>query len=526
MELRDYLNVIRARRWIIIQAVAVVMITAVVVSLLQPPTYQGQAKILIKNQDVGTAIFGSSSGNNPVNANGGLDTQVQLVQLRPLAEKVVRSVRLPYSPDALLAKVNVSEIGLTNVITLTATDGNAARAADIANALADAYVQWSRDNMRASITAAANEVQTQLSQATSEALSLGQRVQTSPKSSQLTAELNIAITNYTQLALKLEELKVNEQLALGSGSVVSPAAVDPVPISPKPARDAVLGLVVGLAFGLGLAFLLEYLDNSIKSAEDVETLYGAPVLGHIPEEKVRKGEKRRLSIGPGPTGAAAEAYRVLRNNLSFVNFQNDIKTLLVTSSAPGEGKSTVAANLAAALVHSGAKVVLVNGDFRRPVTDEFFDVDNSVGLSDALLGRADLSTALQRSSDHLSVLNSGPMPPNPSELLGSQKMGEIVKILEELFDWVIVDSPPLLVAADTSALVRWADGVLVISRGGVSTRQAAKAGREMLERVGARVVGVVLWGLSDAASGVYGIYGIYGAYTRQPDDSPRQESGT
>jgi succinoglycan biosynthesis transport protein ExoP len=297
---------------------------------------------------------------------------------------------------------------------------------------------------------------------------------------------------------------------------VSTSVIDTVAISPKPVRNGALGLAVGLVFGLGMAFLYEYLDNTIKSTEEAEKLYGAPVLGHIPAEKFDKGESRRLTIVQHPGSPAAEAYRVLRNSLDFINFEHSIQTMLITSAAPGEGKSTVAANLAAGLTQAGKKVVLLNCDFRRPTTDQFFGVNNMIGLSEVLLGNNSLKSALQRpGDDQLLVLTSGKMPPNPSELLGSQKMSDLLESLKEWADWVIIDSPPLLAVADAAAIARWVDGVLVVTRGGTSTREAAKKGREMLEKVGARVSGVAVWGLEESAGARgYGYYydGYYSGY--------------
>jgi capsular exopolysaccharide synthesis family protein len=535
VELRDYLNVIRARKWIIIQAVVIVTLTALVVSVLQPPTYQGEAKVLITGADAGASIFGTAVSELAGSPERGLQTQVQLMQLRPLAETAIRKLNLQTTPEDLLANVTVSAVGQTNVITLIATDGSAKRAADIANAMADAYVAWSMKTKRESIKAAADEVQSRLDDSRAEILALGRKIADSGKSDELAAELAIATGTYTTLAGKLEELRVNEQLQTGSGRVVSMAVVETEPIAPKPTRNTALGLAVGLVFGLGVAFLLEYLDNTIKSTEEAERSYGAPVLGYIPAEKFEKGERRRLTIVQKPGSPASEAYRVLRNNLDFINFEHDIKTLLVTSSAPGEGKSTVAANLAAALSQAGAKVVLVNCDFRRPTTDQFFRVNNTVGLSDVLLGRNSLKAALQKPGEQdLMVLAAGKMPPNPSELLGSTKMADLIKKLGEWADWVIVDSPPLLAVADASASARWAHGVLMVTRGGVSTRQAAKTGREMLEKVGARVVGVVVWGLEEGPAGggygyyydgYYGSYAYHGYYTQQPIGGGRSTKG-
>jgi len=172
--------------------------------------------------------------------------------------------------------------------------------------------------------------------------------------------------------------------------------------------------------------------------------------------------------------------------------------------------------LAAGLAQAGNKVVLVNSDFRRPTTDQFFNINNIIGLSDVLTGANSLKSALQRPGDEqLLVLSSGKMPPNPSELLGSQKMADLIESLKEWADWIIVDSPPLLAVADAAAIARWADGVLMVTRGGISTREAARKGREMLEKVGARIIGVAVWGLEEAGSGRgYGYYydGYYGGY--------------
>ena len=511
MELRDYLNVIRARKWIIIEAVVIVTLTAILLSVLQAPVYQGEAKVLITGQDAGAAIFGTAISDLGGQQERGLQTQVQLISLRPLAEAAIKELGLREQPEKLLERVDVSAVGQTNVVTIRATDGSAAQAAAIANAMADSYVGWSRNAKRESIKSAADEVQRRLDDAQAQILALGRKITAAGKSDELSAELAIATDLYSTLAQKLEDLRVNEQLEIGSGRVVSTAVVDNEPISPQPLRNAALGLVVGLVFGLGMAFLLEYLDNTIKSPAEAEKLFGAPVLGHIPLEKLDPHEKRRLTITQHPNSFAAESYRSLRNSLDFVNFEHDIKVLLVTSAAPAEGKSTVTANLAAGLAQTGKRVVLINCDFRRPSTEHFFDTNETLGLSDVLAGSFSLSAALQDSGvPGLWVLTAGKIPPNPSALLGSETMREIITSMRESVDWIIVDSPPLLAVADAAVAARWADGVLMVTRFGSSTRDAARKGREILDNVGARVVGVVEWGIE--AGGGYGKSGYYGNY--------------
>lgn len=509
MELRDYLNVIRARKWVIIQAVLIVTITAVGVSLLQPPVFEGQAKVLISDRDTGAAILGTAISDLTSQPERGLQTQVQLMQLRPLVENTIRKLGLKTAPEGLMNRIEVSAVGQTNIVTITAKSGDSQTASSIANTMAEEFVDWSKEYKRESIKAAADEVDERLEASKQELLELGRRISAEGKSDELSAELAIATGSYTTLAGQLEELRIQEQLEVGSGRVVSPAVLSEEPVEPSPLRNGVLGLAVGLIFGLGMAFFYEYLDNTIKSSEEAEGIFGAPVLGLIPAEKYDKDEKRRLTLISHPGTPAAEAYRVLRNSLDFINFEHNIKTLLVTSAAPAEGKSTVAANLAAGLAQAGKKVVLLSCDFRRPTTQQFFQVSTMIGLSDVLTGANSLKSALQRASElpNLLILTSGKLPPNPSELLGSEKMRALIKELEEWADWVIVDTPPLLAVADGAAVARWVDGVLIVTKGGASTRDAGKKAAEMLGQIGARIIGSVVWGLESAPGG--GGYGYY-----------------
>ncbi|MDR3687700.1 MAG: polysaccharide biosynthesis tyrosine autokinase [Coriobacteriia bacterium] len=524
MELRDYINVIRARKWVIVQAVVIVTLVALAASLLQAKMYEGSAQVLVSEKDTAAVLLGSSLPNLSTQPERDMATQVELMQMRPIAEATIKTLGLQTTPEELLKRVSVKAVGQTNLIEISADDPSPEQAAKIANAMANEYVMEMRDANRASIATAADEVQKRLDEAKAEILALGQKIHVSGETSDVSAELQIATGTYSTLAEKLETLEINKQLETGPGRVVSPAVPDDRAISPKPARDAGIGLLVGLVFGLGMAFLYEYLDNTLKSTDEVEKYFGAPVLGTIPVDKLEKGEKRRLAIVEAPGSSTSEAYRALRNSLEFVNFQHDMKTLLVTSAAPNEGKSTVAANLAAALAQAGKRVTLVSVDFRRPTTQQFFNVNNMVGLSEVLLGTHSLKAALQRPGDEqLLVLTAGKMPPNPSELLGSTKMEEVIKALGEWGEWVIIDSPPLLAVADPAAVARWADGVVLVSKAGVTTRDAARKATELLAQVGAHTTGVVVWGLDESKAGTsgYGYYGnayYYSSYYSQASD--------
>jgi polysaccharide biosynthesis transport protein len=500
--LTDYLKIIRTRLWLIVLSMVVVLGVVLALSLLQSPTYRGHAEVIVSAPNAGAILLGASrnyASDEAVQAD--VQTQVRVVQSRGLAEQVIRTLDLNTTPDSLLQRVTASNDGQTNVVTIDAVDGSAPRAADIANAFAEAYVAWSRDSRQANIKAAGDDVEQRLSLAQQQIAALASAAGGASVDQQV--KLQAARELYASLADKLEQLRVNQLLEVGSGSVLTNAVADPVPVSPRPARDGGLGLAVGLALGLGMVVLVEQLDTRIRSSEEAEEIYDAPVLGNIPVETFKKKETSRLTLLQRPESPAADAYRGLRINLNFINYESHIKTVLVTSAAPSEGKSTVAANLAIALSQAGQRVVLLNCDFHRPPGATFFEcVDGHIGLSDLLLtGEREIDAFQQPEAlERLVVVAAGSAPPNPSDLLGSSRMQELIAALRESMDWVIMDAPPLLAVADAAALARWADGVLIVTHIGASTRGAARTARDQLEKIGARILGISVWGLRNSTT--------------------------
>lgn len=515
MGLRDVISAMRSRVWIVILAGAVVAGTVLVISLFMTPTYEGEATVLLTQQNTGAMLLGSPQQYlSDLALQREVQTQVNVMQSRGLLEKAIVALKLDVTPGELRDKVNVRFDGQTDVVTITVTDDSAERAAQIANALAATYVAWSQDRQRSSIQAAATDVETRLGTAQEQIVEAQRRIAAGDNSGARQVELAAANDLYGTLAEQLAQLKINEQLATGSGSVLSTASPNPVPVSPKPVRNSALGLVMGLILGLGIAFVAETLDNTIKTASDAEGIYGAPVLCNIPAEKREKGKAQRLTLVTNPGGPAAEAYRMLRNNLGFINFEHDIKSVLVTSSMPNEGKSTVAANLALVMSRAGKKVVLLSCDFHQPGAAQLFGLDRNIGLSDVLAGSSSIRSVLEQPADteNLWVAPAGSMPPNPSELLGSATMEKLLESLRDEYDWVILDSAPLLAVADAAAAARWVDGVLVVSHAGDSTRDAAQESVDQLQNVGARTLGIVLWGRAEQQSrrGYDGYYAGYG----------------
>lgn len=499
MQASEYLEVMRARKWVIIWSVVIVTVGAFVVSVLQPAQYQGTATLLFNQRNPGTAILGVAQPQLTSYPDIEVATQVRLIQQREVLQAAIRALGLDTTPEKLLEQLTVAADGQTQLISITAIASTPVRAGEIANAVVTAYASWSRDVNRRSISAAAEEIKSSIAASARQIQTLEASAAAQP-SSAIAAELQAADARYRKMSDQLQELQVAGVLEAGSVSVVTDGVGDPAPVSPKPTRNAAVGVAVGLMIGLGMALLANTLDSTVKSADDLSDLYGAPVLGQVTAERVQAGDSHQPIVLADPGGSAAESYRGLRNNFEFINFERSIRTILVTSAVPGEGKSTVAANLAVVLAQSGWRIALVAIDFRRAGAEGLFALPRSPGLSEVLAGTRDLASVIREPMAGLRVLSSGATPPNPSELLGSAGIKSVLATLAESVELIIVDAPPLLAVADAATAARWSDATLVVARDGLTTREAVRKARAQLDGVGEHIVGVVITGISETAS--------------------------
>jgi len=303
------------------------------------------------------------------------------------------------------------------------------------------------------------------------------------------------------------------QLLLGQGSVnvltvIEEAPLPTTPIGPNWITQVLVAAAIGLILPTGAAFLLEYLDDSLKSSDDIEKVTGLTVLGTVGRIPGNTRTERIITAWH-PKSPISEAYRVLRTNLQFASPDRPLRSLLVTSPSPVEGKSTTAANLGVVMAQSGKSVVLVDSDLRHPLLHQFFQMPNSGGLTNALLqDEPSLDGWLQETGiENLRVLTSGPLPPKPSELLGSQKMRSIIEQLGEEADIAIFDTPPILLVTDAAVLATQVDGVLLVAQGGQTRRAAARQAVENLQQVGGNLLGAVLNRARGEQGGYYYYYG-------------------
>ncbi|WP_329119640.1 polysaccharide biosynthesis tyrosine autokinase [Streptomyces sp. NBC_01465] len=296
---------------------------------------------------------------------------------------------------------------------------------------------------------------------------------------------------FADVVERLETPDGAEKSAVKLG-VTQTAAVPTTPVSPRPGLNLGAGLFAGLLLGAGLALLREILDTTFKSAVALGEFTGIPLLGSIPYEKEEDG--RPLTAGAAGHGARAEAFRHLRTNLQFAQFaQGDDRprVVVVTSSLPGEGKTSTATGLALSLAETGTSVCLVDADLRRPCVARTFGLVQDAGLTSVLIGQVRIEEVMQQAAGRLAVLTSGPIPPNPTELLASPRMAEILRELADRYELVVVDTAPLLPVADTVGLAPLAQGAILVVRAGKTPRDRVAAAAEALRTVGGRTLGTV-----------------------------------
>jgi capsular exopolysaccharide synthesis family protein len=303
---------------------------------------------------------------------------------------------------------------------------------------------------------------------------------------------------YELLIKRFKETSLTEDMKTGNVRIVDPAEVPKYPIRPRKKLNIFLGIVFGLFMGIALAFTFEFLDNTLKNPEDIRNYLNVPYLGPVPSFDIEREdiENPELITQYSPKSTASESYRGIRTSLLFSSADRPPKIILVTSAGPSEGKTLTSTNLAITMAQAGSRVVIVDCDMRKPKVHKMFGIGRDKGMSSVLVSN-ELENVLQDVIIHsdipnLDVIPCGPIPPNPSEIIGSQKMSRIMEKLQEQYDRIIVDSPPITAVTDATVLAKFVDGVMLVVHAGVTPRQVVKTGLEQVQGVDANVLGAVL----------------------------------
>ena len=524
LDLRAYLTVLR-RRWKLIALVVVVTVAAALgMSLRQDPQYRAESEVLIRQTNSSSII-----SNTPVIAAGEaarqLNNEEKFFESFAVEEAVVAAYHGPLDPADVGASVT-SDTSDALQAHLTANDPD--EAAKLVNLYVSTFIETRRQQRIDELLSVGSEIQgkiddlaVRIAEVRQPLTDLEARLADDSKNAALQAQRDDLAGQLAQSLTPLEsqrsfyesqmeDLQLTADIAhSGWAQVLTPAEAPEALVSPKPVRDAVLALVLGLMLGVGLAFLIDTLDERIRSVADLELLSGGlPTLAVIPE--VGKGHDEAFVAARDDTRSLkAEAFRSLRTAVKFAGLDRPLKVIQVTSPSQGEGKTTAIANLAVVLAQGGDRVAVVCCDLRRPKVQDRFGVNLTPGLTDVLVGDATLAEALRRYEANILILPAGSPPPNPSELLASNKAAAVIKALAEEFDVVLVDSSPVLLVTDALVVSRFVDATLVVVDSRSTARKSVRRTLQLLGQVNAPVLGVIFNGAP--VGGAYGYGYTYGA---------------
>ncbi len=528
MDLRDYVAVLRRRKSPIILTTLTVLGSTLLLSFLQTPVYAAKARLLIERD---SSVFGS---NQTAAALDPAFVETQMEVIRGEAVRTLVRERLRVAPP-----VSTAPVGSTSVVEVRAESVRPKDAAAIANAYVEGYLAYRRKLATEAMAAASKELQSKIDNLQRQIDALASQLNSlppcpsgsCPQRDSLQRDRDALVVQQLPFKEKIDQLQVDSKIGTAGAEIVTPATEPDEPVRPRPLRNGAMALGLGLAFGVALALVVETLDDSISSKEDLErSSRGVPVLGMIPATVGWKDPEQPQVIAMSqPSSPSAESYRTLRTAIRFLAVDRPLRRIQVTSPNAGDGKTTTTANLALALSRAGERVVMVSADLRRPRLHDFFGLSNTVGFTSVVLGEAPLSGAIQRvtDDDRLWFLASGPLPPNPSELLSSARAKDVLRGLEAFADTIIIDCPPVLPVTDAAVLSAEVDGTLMVVAARSSTGKQVSRAIELLQQVGAPLVGTVLnKAPAEGADGyMYTYYGPARHPRPTPDGKDRGKSG-
>jgi capsular exopolysaccharide synthesis family protein len=478
------LRILRRRKWIVLEAIIVVPLLAFLFTQTQEKEYTASSTLLFRETP---AVLGESP--SVVDPTREAATNGELVALPVVAEEAEKQTAGKLTAGEILGAIEVSPSANADTVRISATTPDPELSAEIANAYGEAYIEFRRSSDRGQVQEAIN-----LAEKSIEELEPDEEGGTQEQA----------------LKRQLDQLRLNQALQTGGAELVQPALPPGEASSPDTKKNVILGLVIGVLLGFGLAVLLERMDRRIRTSEEMEEIYGLPTIGRIPRSKLLA---RRQSVALGTTTQEGEAFRVLRANLRYFAIERKNRSVLIVSAEEGDGKSTVARGLAMTMTEMGDDVVLVEADLRKGSAFPDPTGKPAFGLSDVLAGepldRALVNVPIKgggtTAGRTLTVLLSGPAPPNPSELLESRRMAEVLETLRGEFQYVILDSPALGAVSDALALVPDVSEIVVVGGLGKTTRDAARGLLQQFTLLEKKPVGVIV-NFSEADRGKYSHY--------------------
>ena len=542
MEIRRYLRILQRWWWLLVVATLIAATGSYLATRSQPYIYSSRARVL-----VGESIQSRNPDYIAISTAQQLAlTYAELATTRTVLQNVITTLGLQSSPAVLRGMIAVKLVQGTQILDITVVDTDPVRAAAIANAVGDELTiqplsdsTGSEADLRSDVEEQLRDLKSRIDFARLEVENLEAAIleedsaraisELKNRRDLLQQQISQWQSTYAQLYTAYTGNQANKL------TVVERAEPNYTPIGPRTTMNVALAGAIGAMLAVGAILLLEYLDDTVKNGDELAALTNLSFLGIIPRMPSTKVAGERLVALHEPRSNYSECFRVLRTNLQFSSLDRPLHTLLVTSPQPTEGKSTTAANLAVVIAQAGLRVVLVDTDLRRPILHKIFDLSNDWGLTGALFGEylKPKDALFPTEIENLSVIPSGPLPPNPSEILGSKRMETFIEDLRLRTDVIIFDSPPLLTVTDSTVLSTKVDGVVMVVDCGVTRRDAIRKSTEALRKVGAHILGTVLNRVDTRSSGYYYYYSHYyeqdGKKKRRrkrPTVRPSQTKGT
>lgn len=526
MTSRDFLRALLRRSWLIVLVVVVATGGVFLLSSRQAKMYKASAQLIYEPQITAGYSATAQSAVNPYGQQDAVQGVAAAINNPAIRQQTAAAVgsTTPYTLTAQQDGSANSNVLVDAVVTITATSRAPAVARDAANAFATSFITSSKRAQVAQLDNALNVIKQQMATFTTPAAR--------------------ASSSYLLLAQSAQNLQVSKAMATGGFSLNVPATLPSGPYRPRPLLTAALALGISLFIAVGLVLLLEQFNTKVRSHREVADALDMPVIGRVPRVKHRLITADPLAVVHDTRGPAAESLRLLRSNLDYLDVTGALSTVLVTSGMPGEGKSVTVCNLGVTLAMGGRRVVLVDADLRRPSLHRYMGLSNTVGVSSVVAGKVPLAKALQgynlppldwnlnggshngngakpvgEASDNakqparrLYLLAAGPMPPNPGEIVASERFKAIfAELKESSVDFVLIDSPAFMSVSDAAAIAPYADGVLALVDMGRATRPVLDEVKDFLDRLPTRKLGVIVVREKPSRSSYHGYYQYAGA---------------